>query len=235
MEITVYTNGGTPNYQYSIDGVDYSSSDNITGLVAGNYDLFVKDANGCLIQINTNISEPEMLTLSINPNDTTINLTDKVALNIVVDAPYSLSDIKNYVWLPNEYIDCNGCANPIVSPLKTTEYELTVNYTQYYCEAKATAIIYVNNIEIGVATAFSPNGDGHNDVLHIMGKGVESFEWTIYNRWGEMVFRSTELNQGWDGTYKGTNAEVGVYTYFVNGYMVNGRKINKKGNITLIR
>ncbi len=101
---------------------------------------------------------------------------------------------------------------------------------------------------IDVPNAFSPNGDGSNDVLFVRGVGVRELEFRIYNRWGELVFESTDpgivcnelqscnVSKGWDGSYKGKQQEMDVYVYTLNAIFENGRPSGlKKGNITLLR
>lgn len=95
------------------------------------------------------------------------------------------------------------------------------------------------NVELStnvfVANVFSPNGDGNNDVLHILGKGITEIEFIIYNRWGEKVFETTDIATGWDGTYKGSAMNIGVFVYYIKGKLKDGKEITKKGNVTLLR
>lgn len=95
------------------------------------------------------------------------------------------------------------------------------------------------NVELStnvfVANVFSPNGDGNNDVLHILGKGITEIEFIIYNRWGEKVFETTDIAAGWDGTYKGSPMNIGVFVYYIKGKLKDGKEITKKGNVTLLR
>jgi len=86
-----------------------------------------------------------------------------------------------------------------------------------------------------IANIFSPNGDGENDILYVRGEGIESFEFIVYNRWGETVFSTQNQNQGWDGTYKGKPLEPGVYVYFLKATMQNNEFIERSGNFTLVR
>lgn len=88
---------------------------------------------------------------------------------------------------------------------------------------------------IFVANVFSPNGDGSNDVLHVLGNGIDELSFTVYSRWGEKVFETTDVNTGWDGTFKGEPMNVGVFVYFIKGKFKNGETIDKNGNITLLR
>ena len=95
------------------------------------------------------------------------------------------------------------------------------------------------NVEIStsifVANVFSPNADGNNDVLHMIGKGITDLQFLIYDRWGEKVFETNDINIGWDGTYKGEPLNIGVFVYFIKGKLKNGDDISKKGNVTLMR
>ena len=88
---------------------------------------------------------------------------------------------------------------------------------------------------IGVPNAFSPNGDGINDVVKVEGRGIVELEFRIYNRWGEKVFETRDKNIGWDGIYKGVLQEMEVYTYAVEATLINGQHVPLKGNITLLR
>lgn len=88
---------------------------------------------------------------------------------------------------------------------------------------------------VDVPSGFSPNGDGVNDVARVLGYGIESLRFQIYNRWGELVFETNDLYKGWDGTYKGEPQEMEVYGYLLDVTFFDGSKKLKKGNITLLR
>lgn len=83
--------------------------------------------------------------------------------------------------------------------------------------------------------AFSPNGDGKNDILYVRGAGIEVVNLRIYNRWGEFIFETTDTEIGWDGTYKGKEAPVEAYAYVLNVTFIDGTTFYKKGNVTLLR
>jgi gliding motility-associated-like protein len=88
---------------------------------------------------------------------------------------------------------------------------------------------------IAVPTGFSPNGDGGNDVLHVLGGPFESVDFKIFNGWGNLIYSTTDPKGGWDGTYQGTAQPVGVYVYTVTGKTIDGKNIKMSGNVTLIR
>lgn len=87
----------------------------------------------------------------------------------------------------------------------------------------------------GVPLAFSPNGDGNNDLLYVYGGQIESISFQIYDRWGEQVFSTTSKDQGWDGNYRGKKASSGVYVYKLRVVFKDGDTVNKSGDITLVR
>ena len=83
--------------------------------------------------------------------------------------------------------------------------------------------------------AFSPNGDGINDVISVRGYGVAKMTWNIFNRWGQLVFRSNSLNSSWDGRFKGALQPQDVYAYTLDITFTNNTVYRKKGDITLLR
>jgi gliding motility-associated-like protein len=103
---------------------------------------------------------------------------------------------------------------------------------------KSDYIIY-NVIEpediIFIPDAFTPNGDGNNDVLFVRGEFITDLSFTVFNQWGERVFETHSLNDGWDGSYKGKAASACTYTYLVKVTTNAGRKITKAGHVSIIR
>ena len=89
--------------------------------------------------------------------------------------------------------------------------------------------------DLYVANAFTPNGDGNNDVAFVHSQTIQTLSFNVYNQWGQQIFYSSNPSNGWDGTYKGNNQPAGVYVYYVKAVMNNGLKVNKKGTITLLR
>lgn len=102
---------------------------------------------------------------------------------------------------------------------------------------KVVAVFTDRTKDSGVPTGFSPNGDGNNDVFGILGSGKYSneFEMRIWNRWGQEVFRSTDPTVGWDGNYNGSQAQTGVYAYYITYKNIFNEVKNIKGNVTLVR
>ncbi|MGB1039356.1 MAG: gliding motility-associated C-terminal domain-containing protein, partial [Flavobacteriales bacterium] len=113
-------------------------------------------------------------------------------------------------------VDANGCSD-------RSEF-IVVNFESDTCEYH----IYLPNI-------FSPDGNGQNDVFRIEGDGVEKVEFKIFNRWGNLIFESTDQSIGWDGTYQGKPINQGVFVYMISGSFVNGEEFQQKGTVTLVR
>jgi gliding motility-associated-like protein len=88
---------------------------------------------------------------------------------------------------------------------------------------------------IVIPNIFSPNADGENDVLYVRGSGVETLLFIVYDRWGEKVFESSSLDNGWDGTYRGRAMDAAVFVYYIKARFINGEEQTLKGNVTLIR
>lgn len=118
------------------------------------------------------------------------------------------------------------------------------NYAYYYldevsiyrCNDTLPPPVPKDTAYLALPNAFSPNGDGENDVLRVLGSQyVQSVELRIYNRWGQQVFYTNQKEQGWDGTFKGQPAPLGVYAYTLVATLANGEVIHKKGNVTLKR
>lgn len=100
----------------------------------------------------------------------------------------------------------------------------------------AQTINVITNPEIYVPNTFTPNGDGFNDVFKIRGPDFSVFYLAVYNRWGQLIFETEDVTQGWDGTFKGRSADPGVFGYYIRAKCNEGsEEIFKKGNVTLIR
>ncbi|WP_343304611.1 gliding motility-associated C-terminal domain-containing protein [Chitinophaga niabensis] len=88
---------------------------------------------------------------------------------------------------------------------------------------------------IFVPNAFTPNGDGLNDVLLVYGTTIATMEIRIYNQWGQMIFESKDKGRGWDGTMSGKPQPVGVYNYILRATLQDGTTVQKRGTITIVR
>ena len=117
--------------------------------------------------------------------------------------------------------------NGLVSPIKVDVYNKG-------CLSK-DSIFVSTNCDVFIPTAFSPNNDGVNDEFNMMNKSIKSYTLKIYNRWGELVFETNNLNNSWNGTYKGEPCQVDNYIYVVSGIRSNNESFYLKGILSLFR
>ena len=142
----------------------------------------------------------------------------------------------SFNWLSSPDISCNTCQTNTVTPTTTTIYSLTLTDSQG-CIITNTVLVEVDLIcgEVFAPSAFSPNGDGFNDLWCVYGNCLNSMSLQLYNRWGEKVFESNDKSICWDGTYNGVMQNDAVFIYQLTTTLINGNKIVKKGNVTLKR
>ncbi len=143
----------------------------------------------------------------------------------------------SYYWTPdNGSIACATCTNTVVQPTVTTKYMVTGSNSPY-CKRKDSILVKVDFVcgDFFIPNVFSPNGDGLNDEVNIHGFCIATFNLRIFNRWGELVFQTTDKTLGWDGTFRGKPMDTGVFVYSVDGITIENKPFSQKGNITLLR
>ncbi len=144
-----------------------------------------------------------------------------------------------YKWTPKDYLPCDTCPSPYFMPDDDIEYTLLIVDTMGcgFLSENIYTIEVLDVSSIDVPDVFTPNGDGDNDVIYVKGWGIKKLiEFSIYNRWGEKVFTTTDINKGWDGTYKGKKQNIDSYAYYVKAIVyIDDIPYEKKGTITLIR
>ncbi|MFK7934457.1 MAG: gliding motility-associated C-terminal domain-containing protein [Saprospiraceae bacterium] len=161
-------------------------------------------------------------------------------ITIVADSDFQLDACgigSTYEWQPINGLSCTDCPNPILNISQPIDYELIINKNSS-CKTRCFYEIDIvfEPANLYLPTAFSPNGDGINDVYQWFGKNLELRQFSIFNRWGELVFQTTDANQFWDGKFRNETAAAGVY-YGVLKYLdLNTGYVEiKTGSISLIR
>ncbi|BDS12476.1 T9SS type B sorting domain-containing protein [Aureispira anguillae] len=144
----------------------------------------------------------------------------------------------SYDWRPDTTLSAYDIYDPIAKPRRTKTYYL--RGTNQYCTQNDSVTVYIKppvcaNPVVFVPSAFSPNGDGHNDVLMVSGNIINEMTMAIYNRWGQKVFETNDQNLGWDGTYLGKELPPDVYGYYMQCKCDDGGRLFLKGNITLLK
>jgi gliding motility-associated-like protein len=211
---------------YSGTGVSDDTFDpELTG-VGGPFEIIytVTDVYGCSDTINDFISVIQNFANA--GYDTTINAGSSSFLHGDSGG--------NYLWSPPDGLNCVDCANPIATPFSTTTY-LLISMDEYGCMASDEVTVNViGSVDVNIPNAFSANNDGINDVYHIILNGAQLIHFSVYDRWGQLIYFTESGPIAWDGTSSGKDQEVGVYVYRIE-YELNGVKILRSGSITLLR
>lgn len=141
-----------------------------------------------------------------------------------------------YSWSPSYNLDNIGVFNPVATPDSTTTYIVTVTDI-YGCVNTDTVVVIVIAPSFWLPSGFTPDANGNNDVLYVRGEGITEFKFSIFNKWGELIFYTENLETGWNGNRQISNDEmpVGAYVYHVSGVLSNGEPALAKGIINLIR
>jgi gliding motility-associated-like protein len=200
----------------------------LTNSTAGTYTVnyaiasaFCRTAGSTTAQVILNKSP----VLELNPNN--LRLACGQSGTIIV------SGADDYTWTNSAPLNCTTCSLVIVNPDKTTEYCVTGTSTN--CQSNACVLVSVEQ-SLDVPNAFTPNGDNNNDEFCLLGWSgcVQSFAISIFDRWGQEVFKSNKANFCWDGTYQGKALNSAVFIYAIKA-SIDGKQLSKKGNITLLK
>ncbi len=198
------------------------------------YELIVNSLLGCSDTDNIKIIVAPPVDITIKPGNTKIGYGQEIQLEAI---RLSADDLI-YTWVPNDgSLDNPNINNPKARPLDSTQYTV-YGMNKWGCRDSAKVTIDVDlDMTEHIPSAFTPNGDGTNDLFRVRGlKYQRIVEFKVYNRWGEVVYDyRTGDAQGWDGTYKGEPCDMGVYNYSVILAKVGEAEKIYKGNVTLIR
>ena len=142
---------------------------------------------------------------------------------------------KSYVWTPSDLVvDDPTSQTPLVKTDKDV-YFVVKAFNEYGCYSKDSTLLTVKFFEIFVPEAFTPNGDGNNDVAFVETKGIVSIDFKVYNRWGENVFETKDPKVGWDGSYKGKIQHTQTFGWTLKAVDFKGKEYEMKGTITIFR
>ena len=240
-QIDIAMEGGTAPFQYSIDGSAFSGSSNFADLRPNIYEVVVKDANGCEVDLGTvSLQEPEEINVVIDRQ-----LITDAGRPITIDSKVENGQgLISYEWISDSEqasIICADCESPLVQPSFGQNYEVVVT-DEMGCTATSSIKLLVKQSRgIYVPTGFSPNDDGYNDVLTVHGQeGTTILSFKLFDRWGELVYQSNnfpvnELNMGWDGIYRGQKMNAAVFTWVAEVLYPDNVTETVKGHTTLIK
>ena len=235
------TNGAAnPVYEWYLNGVatddvasTYTDSTPIDGQIV--YCLITSDASCGLAKSNS-------IPITVYPRPSVAaGQTFQISRGQSVELdPSTTGDIVSYNWTPPTGLSDSTIPDPVASPVETTDYTLTVT-SKGGCKASGGITVAVYT-PLAVPNAFTPNGDGHNDVFYVLAgpEGARISELNVYDRWGLCVFQNKggapgDPHDGWDGTYKGKPAPAGTYVYIAVIAGLNGQQQLYKGTVILIR
>jgi gliding motility-associated-like protein len=218
--------GGSGTYSYLWSSQQAGA--NATGLSAGSYSVTVTDASSCSSVQSTTVG-----TIASNPvfqfelTDTLLCLGSSITLNA------QQPNAQSYLW-------STGATSPQITVNSAGNYSVVVSGA---CNSETdTAFVTFQSCgcDVAVPTAFSPNGDGVNDKFGAVYNCAEikSVALRVFNRWGEKVFETKDMNEKWDGFYKGLPQPLETYVYYLNVEAVENSKpkaFNLMGNVTIIR
>ena len=230
---------GTVNYKWSpitgspALGVDptksttnvYPPGNNTTYV----YTLTITDNYNCKFNVTDQVSVRVQPPVPANAG------MDTTAIKGVAHQLYG-SGGTSYIWSPASLLNNAIIQNPIVTLQNDTRFELRVTdpagcigYDSVFVKVYLGPAYYIPN-------AFSPNGDGQNDVFRAIPVGIANTEWfRIFNRYGQMVFQTNAWMKGWDGTYKGKKQPIGAYVWIIKGTDKNGKPVEMKGTVMLVQ
>ncbi len=242
IDVVGLTNAASP-VSYSLNNSPAQPSGNFTNLASGSYTVRVEDANGCTAERTATLQEPPALTVQLTSdlpgNPPVLTLGDSTRLRILTNqAP---SEIQNAVWTP-PIPGCTDCTEATVGPTEATTYSVILT-NKNGCRDSASITIRVELAQrIFIPTAFSPNDDGINDRLTLLSgpEVAQILSFSIVDRWGNLVFQQQNVPPndplyGWDGKVKGKTAAAGIYIYFAEVELVNGRRVLQSGETLLLK
>jgi gliding motility-associated-like protein len=190
----------------------------------GTYIVIVEDFNGCIHSDTAEIPD-------FYPQPPVIFLEDTIICPgqiLLLEAPEGYT---SYLW-------SDSSTTSAINVLEAGVYSVTIE-NEFTCKSTDSSIVTQKcPTDIYIPTAFTPNGDGVNDEYMCIGYNVQYFYLRVFNRWGKMVFQTTDITKGWNGSSEGIKCEMGTYTYIItwtgaqDGIFSSGLE---KGNLTLIR
>ncbi len=232
-EVTLTTSDGKAPYLYSFDAINFQVDSVFKNLNKGSKIFYVKDAEGCVVNTTILLNSIDNDKVFVG-NDTIIFINE--TLNLIAK-DISNSNFNSFVWSPVAGLNNITSQSVIARIDKDIEYTVVAKNTNTNCTTSDKITIKViKDANIYVPTAFTPNADKLNDLLRARPLGITTFKYfNLYNRFGQLVFSTTNANVGWDGKLNGIAQNSGTYVYTTEGIDYTGRTLKKQGYVTLLR
>lgn len=228
--------GGTAPFSYALNDGTFSSNPIFTGLTAGNYDIIIEDANGCLLDTFVYLEQPNELLVELG-DDILIELGDSVQLQALTN-----QEVETINWNQPDLLSCSDCFTPYTRPLETAVFSVRV-VNENGCIAKDNIQVAVQKERaLYIPNIFSPDNDGRNDYFMLMpGASVTRINtFQIFNKWGDLVYQADDivpeqLPLGWDGRVNDRLLNPGVFVWFAEVVYFDNWVELIKGDLTLVR
>lgn len=224
---------------YSIDNGQFFDTTAHFQVLPGIYFTIIHTAEGCERKDTLLIEAPHVPIL-ILPTSVSLSSTELFAVPLSLNLPEHL--IENIQWSPSQGLDCTDCLQPAVTPDEEDQiFQVAVTSTSGCSD---TAQITLHRIspssELFIPNIFAPEQDGANQLFHVFSAQPPlSFSMDIFDRWGNQMFHSTRIEDGWDGTFEGRKQSPGVYVCHIKWSVLNGAQQEspryKAGDVLLIR
>ena len=235
----VIMNDPSASYSYIWKNDDHetiANSAEVKNLREGLYFVEVTDAYGCTVSEEVYIeAQAPILVEILEP--TTIELGEEYKLQVVTNYTDA-----TFLWKSDESLSCEDCMTPIISPTETTTYFLTVTTTEGCSTTAHVTIQVAKPRHVFIPNAFTPDGDGINDVFTVYGGDdvakIKNFQ--VFDRWGAVVFSNADFEandeaHGWNGKIANKKSTGNVFIYFAEIEFLDGRVEIYKGDVTAIR
>ena len=191
--------------------------------------------DSCTQTISTTVVtiDPDLYTIDATADNDTIVEGESTTLHALTDTSLVV------IWNPSSEVSNQNNLNPSVSPATTTTFVVSI-LDSVGCPRMDSITVYVvsNKCEeesVFVPNTFTPNGDGKNDILYVRGNTLKKIYFAVYNRRGELIFETEDINKGWDGTYAGKVADPDVFAWYLRATCFSNAELTSKGNVTIIR
>ncbi|MEM7366974.1 MAG: gliding motility-associated C-terminal domain-containing protein [Bacteroidota bacterium] len=230
---------GIPPHSWIVNGELYDSLDRLDGMSSGTYELEVQDAIGCSATQEIVIDTITRLQVNL-PTEVEIVLGD--SYDLILQTNRSEEELTQIRWLPDTFVSCQDCLDPVLTPFYSLEYQIQLTDT-FGCEAMEELSLRLKRQDrVFIPSAFSPNNDGINDEFVVfLGPEVgQVTQFLLFNRWGKLVFDNREFSPTaqlrWDGiTQSGKAAPEGVYVLLLQYEYLDGVQRSLSRSISLIR
>ncbi len=237
ISFTDESTGNPTSWKWSFPGATPATStqqnpSTVCYATPGVYDIKLTVGNG---GGSDSLTKTGYITILQSPIGT---INKDTSIRLGGSAQLSASGGSSYQWTPPTGLSdsTDTIPNPVATPSITTTYTVTITGVNGCTTQEQVVITVIQPQLVFVPNTFTPNGDGVNDIFKVYtAEPIASGDLRIFDRWGELLYETTDLTQGWDGTYKGKPMSMGVFVYWYHLVLEDGKNLTGKGDVTLLR